>query len=112
MIPPLTVKPPVFMNRFMINLKSLSPAGSSQGSSARHWSRFSVPNLRIPDSFLGNIGEDLQHGDEPSENNHDDDHEIDIVSPNIQYSSEAEPEGTSTTPDSSSLCPMAAQVSI
>lgn len=68
----LAMQPSALLNRFIINLRSLNTPGASQGSSGRqHWSRFTAPNFRIPDSFLGNIGEDLQDGHEPADNNLD-----------------------------------------
>ena len=81
-------QPSVLMNRFIINLKTLGAAGSSQVSSARHRSRFSAPNFRIPpDSFLGNIGEDLRDGQESADDDLDSDQ---AVSLNIQDPYEAE----------------------
>ena len=84
------MQPSVLMNRFIINLRSFSTASSSQDSSAQHWSRFSVPNFRIPDSFLGNIGEDLQHGHKSADDDLDHDQEAKTVSISQQGSSEAE----------------------
>ena len=53
---------PILINRFMINLNSL---GSSQAydtsSQELSRSRLTVLNFRIPESFLGNIGEDLAY---------------------------------------------------
>ena len=49
------------MNRFIINLRTLgtpSPADETQ-----HFSRFTAPNFRVPETILGNIGEPLTHGD-------------------------------------------------
>ena len=51
------------MNRFIINLRTLNAADPAEVSQRQHLSRFSVPNFRIPQSFLGNIGENLTHGD-------------------------------------------------
>ena len=106
------MQPSVLMNRFIINLRSLGTTNSSQGSSAQHWSRFSTPNFYIPDSFLGNIGEDLQDGHEPADNDHDDDHETNAMSLNIQGSSDAEFETTFTTSGSPIPGSADAQVSI
>ena len=103
------------MNRFIINLRSLKTHGSSQDSSARqHWSRFSTLNFHIPDSFLGNIGEDLQDGHEPADDNLDGHHvsEANAVCFNAEGPPEAELEETSTTPDSSTSCPVDTQVSL
>ena len=101
------------MNRFIINLRSINTAGSSQGSSSRqHWSRFSVPNFHIPNSFLGNIGEDLQDGHEPADDDLDGHHETDAVRFSTAGSSETELEETSTTPGPSSSRPMYEQVSL
>ena len=112
---PLAMQPPVLMNRFIINLRSLSTAsGSSQGSSARqHWSRFSAPNFHIPDSesFLGNIGEDLQDGHEPTDNDLNGHHEMEAVCLDTECSPGAQLEATSTTPGSSTSHPVDAQVS-
>ena len=107
------MQPSVLMNRFIINLRSLSTAGSSQDSSARqHWSRFSAPNFNIPDSFLGNIGEDLQDGHEPADNDLDGHHEMDAVCLDTEGSPGAELEKTSTAPGSSTSRPMDSQVSL
>ena len=97
----------------MINLKSLVTPGSSQGGSSRQLSsiRFSAPSVHIPGSFLGNIGQDLQHGREPTDDDYDDDQELDAVL-NMRGSSEAESVETSTTPGSLNPRAMAAQVSI
>jgi hypothetical protein len=84
------MQPSVLMNRFIINLKSLGTAGSSQTSSARHWSRFSALNFRITDSFLGNISEDLQDGHEPADDDRNDEQEMDAVPLSVQGSAEAE----------------------
>ena len=98
----------------MINLKSLVTPGSSQGGSSRQLSsiRFSAPSVNIPGSFLGNIGQDLQHGHEPTDHDdYDDDQEVDTVL-NMRGSSEAESVETSTTPGSPNPRAMAAQVSV
>ena len=112
---PLIIQPAVLMNRFMINLKSLVTPGSSLGGSARQLSsiRFSVPNFHIPVSFLGNIGQDLQHGQEPTDEDDDGDQELD-VGLTMRRSSEAESVETSTTPGSHNPRAMAAaaQVSV
>ena len=110
---PLEMQPPVLMNRFIINLRSLNTAGSSQGSSARqHWSRFSVPNFHIPDSFIGNIGEDLQDGHEPADDDLDGHHETDAIRLNTEGSPGTELEEKSTTPGSSTSLPMDEQVGL
>ena len=112
---PFAMQPPVLVNRFIINLRSLNSASSSQGSSARqHWSRFSAPNFHIsgPESFLGNIGEDLQHGQEPADADLDGHHDMDILCLNPEGSPGAEPEETSTTPGSYISRPADTQVSL
>ena len=107
------MQPPVLVNRFIINLRSLNTAGSSQGSSApRHWSRFSAPNFRIPDSFLGNIGEELQDSHEPENADLDCHHKTNAVRLNTEAPLEAELEETFTTPGPSTLRPMVAQISL
>ena len=109
------MQPLVLLNRFIINLRSLGTPSSSQDSSVRqHWSRFSAPNFHIPDSLLGNIGEDLQEGHEPANADLDGYHETDAVrlTGNIEGSPGAELEETSTTPGSSTSRPIVAQVSI
>ena len=109
------MQPLVLMNRFIINLRSLNTAGSSQGSSARqHWSRFSAPNFHIPDSFLGNIGEDLQDDHEVAEDNLDGHHDskADAVCLNTEGSPETELAETFTTSGSFSSYPMDALVSL
>ena len=68
------------MSRFIINLRSLNTAGLSQDSSTRqHFSQFSAPNFHIPDSFLGNIGEDLRDGHELADDDLGSRHEMDDV---------------------------------
>ncbi|GJE93846.1 hypothetical protein PsYK624_100100 [Phanerochaete sordida] len=60
----INVLPPIFVNRFILNLRShdaTSGAGNMTTGDAR-LSRFSAPNFRVPDSFLGNIGEPLEAG--------------------------------------------------
>ena len=113
---PLTIQPPVLMNRFVINLRSLSSPDLSQGGSARQlWSRFSEPNFRIPDSksFLGNIGEDLQYGHESADDDYtSNDQTMDTVCPNTEDSPGAELEEASTTPGSSISRPVDTQVSL
>ena len=110
------MQPPILMNRFIINLRSLNRVNipeSSQGSSARqHWSRFSAPNFHIPDSFLGNIGEDLQDGHEPADDDLDGHHEMDAVCLNTESSPEPELENTSNIPSSSTSRPVDTQVSL
>ena len=86
----MAMQPPVLTNRFIINLRSLSIQSSFQDSSVRqHWSRFSTPNFRIPGSFLGNIGEDLQDGHEPADDYLDGHHTMDAVCSNAENSLEA-----------------------
>ena len=107
------MQPPVLMNRFIINLKSLNTPTSSQGSSAQHqWSRLPTSNFHIPDSFLGNIGEDLQDGHESTDNDPDGHHETDTVCLSIEGLPGADSEATSTAPGSSTSRPMNAQVSL
>ena len=110
------MQPSVLMNRFIINLRSLNSPDSSQGSSARqHWSRFSTPSFRIPDSesFLGNIGEDLQHGHEPADDDYAGNNQVmDTVCPKPEGSPGAELEEASTTPGSSISRPLDTQVSL
>ena len=91
------------MNRFIINLRSLDAPDASQGSSARRQSsRFSAPNFHVSDSFLGNIGEDLQDGHDPVDNDLGGYHTMDAVCPDTEGSLEAAMlEETSTTPGSS-----------
>ncbi|GJE96339.1 hypothetical protein PsYK624_125330 [Phanerochaete sordida] len=58
----LIALPPLLMQRFMMNLRTLSgaPGDTRSTSDARHFSRFSV-SFRVPveSDFLGNIGEPL-----------------------------------------------------
>ena len=106
------MQPLVLMNRFIINLRSINTASSSQDSLARqHWSRFSVPNFHIPDSFLENIGEDLQDGHELADNDLDGHHEADTIRLNTEDSPGTELEETSTTPGFSTPYLMDEQVS-
>ena len=111
----LATQPPVLLNRFIINLRSLNSPSLSQDSSTRqHWSRFSAPNFHVPDSgsFLGNFGEDLQDGREPANADLDGHYETGAVRLNAEGSLEAELKETSTTLGSSSSRPMVAQVSL
>ena len=48
------------MNRFIINLRSIDAPSPYEADS--RWSQFSLPNFRIPETLLRNIGEDLQEG--------------------------------------------------
>lgn len=58
----------MLINRFTINLRSLdNEEALISTSAAQHFSRFSVPNFRVPESVLGNIGEPLQYGGESIE---------------------------------------------
>ena len=52
----IDLKPPLLINRFMINLRSVTPSSSS--SPPREASVFFAP-LSVPDSVLGNIGQPL-----------------------------------------------------
>ena len=107
------VQPPVLTNRFIINLRSLNTPSSSQDGSARqYWSRFSAPNFHIPDSFLGNIGEDLQDGYEPADDDLDGHYEMDAIRLNTEGSPETELAETSATSGSLSSRPMDEQVSL
>ena len=108
------MQPPVLMNRFIINLRSLSttPDLSQSSSGRQHWSRFSAPNFHIPDSFLGNIGEDLQDGHERADDDLDVHHDMDTVCLSAEGSPEAKLEQTSTTPGSSTSRPINAEVSL
>ena len=113
MCSPLSTQPSVLMNRFIVNLKSLNTSSSSQGSSDRHhWSRFSTPNFHIPDSFLGNIGEDLQDGHEPPDYDHGSNQVKGTLCLNTEGPPEAELEETSTTLGSCTSRPMDTQVSL
>lgn len=67
------------MNRFIINLRSLNANDSYAGSLARQLGS-STLNFRIPNSFLGNIGEDLRDGDELTDSYSYDDLETDTNS--------------------------------
>ena len=110
---PSAMQPLVLLNRFIINLRSLATPSSSQGSSARqHSSRFSAPNFHIPDSFLDNIGEDLQDDHEPATTGIDGHHDADAICLNTEGSLEAELKEITTTPGSSTSRPMATQVSL
>lgn len=47
----------------MFNLRSLSNMNASQtDSDPQHFSRFTVPNFRVPSNFIGDIGQPLVHG--------------------------------------------------
>ena len=108
----LIIQPLVLVNRFIINLRSLSTASSSQGrSSQQHRSRLSALSFRIPDSFLGNIGEDLQEGHELTDDNLNGDQEMDAAGLNTHGSLEAESVETPAADGSSGSRPMNAQVS-
>lgn len=45
----------------MLNLRSLEPRNPGSKSENQRFSRFSMPNFRVPQSFLGNIGEPLDY---------------------------------------------------
>ena len=48
--------------RFLLNLRQLNQPELLTTSEAYHISRFSITNLRVPTSLLGNIGEPLNSG--------------------------------------------------
>ena len=101
------MQPPVLMNRLIIKLRSLNTASSSQNSSARkHWSRFSAPNFHIPDSFLDNIGEELQDGHKPADDDLVSHHETEAACLNTESLPGAELDEISTTLGSSTSRPV------
>ena len=56
------IQPLILINRFMLNLRSLSDNDSNNSratSDAQRFSQFSFPNFRVSGHFLGNIGEPL-----------------------------------------------------
>lgn len=55
-------QPFVIVNRFMINLRQVHEADDMTILGSLHYSQFSVPNFRVPSTFLGNIGEPLVDG--------------------------------------------------
>ena len=100
------------MNRFIINLRSLNTAGSSQDSSGRQgWSRFSEPNFHIPDSFLDNIGEELQDGHELADGDLDGYREAEVACLDAESLPGAELDEISATPGSSTSWSVDVQVS-
>lgn len=54
------------MNRFLINLRALDDESSVITHSQR-LSQFSSVLFRIPDTFIGNIGESLEYGAQPTD---------------------------------------------
>ena len=78
----------------------------------RRWSRFSAPNFRLPDSFLGNIGEDLQDGHEPTDDDVDGDEEADVMSLNAHGSLEATLGETFSAPGSMGPRPTSAAAEV
>ena len=61
--PTLHVQPLIMVNRFLINLRSLSNIANSLPNSDNQDSpRFSLPDFRVSETLLGNIGEPLEHG--------------------------------------------------
>ncbi|GJE90465.1 hypothetical protein PsYK624_066010 [Phanerochaete sordida] len=56
------VLPSALVNHFIINLRSLNPANASM-SGEPPLSQISSLHIRAPNSFLGNIGEDLDYGE-------------------------------------------------
>lgn len=58
------LQPPILMNRFIINLRSLKePAGPGSTNQDPIGSVMSAPRFNAPASLLGNAGELLVHGD-------------------------------------------------
>ncbi|THG92802.1 hypothetical protein EW026_g8230 [Hermanssonia centrifuga] len=83
---------PVLISRFLLNLRQVgSPEIDSQEAFN---SQFSVPGFRVPTlvSFLGNMGEELDHGDPAEELEVDD--ETENISGGVQ-ADDIEAENTS-----------------
>ncbi|EKM51647.1 uncharacterized protein PHACADRAFT_199151 [Phanerochaete carnosa HHB-10118-sp] len=58
----ITTMPSVLISRFILNLRQLSQTDSTESTAdVDRFSRFSVPNFRVPSDLLGNIGEPLDH---------------------------------------------------
>lgn len=58
----VTTLPAVLFNRFMLNLRSIDDAAIHSTVDTERFSRFASPHFRIPESFLGNIGEPISAG--------------------------------------------------
>ncbi len=81
---------PILISRFLLNLRQVgSPEIESQEAFN---SQFSVPRFRIPTlvSFLGNMGEELDHGGPAEELEVDD--ETENISGSVQAEEAAVPE--------------------
>lgn len=75
------------MNRFLISLRSLDDPGSMD-TDAQHFSRFSAPRFRVPESIFGNIGEELTHGTNPADEEVDEDGNISSSVPDADQNCE------------------------
>jgi hypothetical protein len=56
------LQPPILINRFLINLRSLDDSGISDAANAQP--SLQSMSFRTPDSVLGNFGQPLDHGSE------------------------------------------------
>ncbi|KAJ3552007.1 hypothetical protein NM688_g4385 [Phlebia brevispora] len=74
--PLIFILQPILISRFLINLRQLD-APTRSSSESRHFSRFSIPNFRIPtiESVVGNMGEPLDYG----ANDHSDEEDMKAV---------------------------------
>lgn len=50
----------VLISRFLLNLRQVNE--DSAGGASVNFSQFSAPAFRIPESIIGNLGEELEHG--------------------------------------------------
>lgn len=55
----------VLISRFLLNLRQVNE--DSAGGASVNFSQFSAPAFRIPESIIGNLGEELEHGPLESE---------------------------------------------
>ena len=67
----IVTQPAILITRFMFNLRSLDDSNISElNTDSQHFSRFSIPNFRVPSALIGDIGQPLRHGHSQSEEVH------------------------------------------
>lgn len=66
----------VLISRFLLNLRQVNE--DSAGGASVNFSQFSAPAFRIPESIIGNLGGELEHGPLEVESNDIDGYEDDV----------------------------------
>lgn len=73
----------VLISRFLLNLRQVNE--DSAGGASVNVSQFSAPAFRIPESIIGNLGEELEHGPLEVESN-----DIDVYEDDVEVGGEAD----------------------